>query len=512
MAGAAEPQMQDREIELKFQIPPEAASRLEAHPLLTAALEVEENLLHSVYFDTPQFELREAGLVWRIRSIGDRRVQTVKATDGGGIGRHEWECDVDGDVPDLSCITPSPANARLRKKGIAEKLAPVFVTEVDRRSWSVEHGGSLIEISLDLGRIVAGAESVPISEVEFELKQGAVRDLFALAREIAGEIPLKLDLRPKSAVGYRIAEGKTVSEPEPPEPVLRDDMSLQDGFRSLCNACVKHLMLNEPILVASGHPEALHQTRTAVRRLRAVLRVFARHVKDEQLAGLRDELKWLSRILGAARDLDVMRDDFRGHSKTQDLSTAMDARRTSAYASVMDAVGSQRYRNLLLNFCAWLEGGPWTTQPLRHRSRGAFQEICLREIGRWDRKLVERGAGLRKLDAQKRHAIRIDAKSHYYFCVLSQSLMPRGSRKYHVAYLKALKKFQTTLGNLNDAHVVLEATRDLSLPKGDDAKRVLAKAAKHAATRHARKENKLVEEALDTYAIFAQAPRAWAPR
>jgi triphosphatase len=216
-------------------------------------------------------------------------------------------------------------------------------------------------------------------------------------------------------------------------------------------------------------------------------------------------------MLGAARDLDVMSDDFGGHSKTQDLSTAMDAKRTSAYASVMDAVGSQRYRNLLLDFCAWLECGPWTTQPLRRKSRGAFQDICLREIGRWDRKLVERGADLRKLDAQERHAIRIDAKSFYYICVLTQSLMPRGSRRSHAGYLKALKSFQTTLGNLNDAHVAQEAARDLSVRDGDAAKGSLEKAAKHAATRHTRKERKLVEDALDTYATFAQAPRAWSP-
>ncbi|MDB5595705.1 MAG: inorganic triphosphatase [Hyphomicrobiales bacterium] len=504
--------MRDRETELKFQISPEAISRLETHPLLAAALEVEENLLHSVYFDTPQFKLRQAGLVWRIRSIGDRRVQTVKATAGGGIGRHEWECDISDDVPDPSCITPSPANALLRKKGLTEKLAPVFITEVDRRSWNVERGGSLIEISLDLGRIVAGKQSLPVSEVEFELKQGAVRDLFALAREMANDVPLTLDLLPKSAIGYRLAAGKMGPEPELPEPGLRPDMPLVDGFRSLCNACMKHLMLNEPILVATRDPEALHQTRTAIRRLRAVLRVFARLVKDESLPGLRDELKWLSRVLGSARDLDVMSDDFRSHNKTQHLSIAMAAKRTRAYASVMEAVGSQRYRNLLLDFCAWLECAPWTTQPLRPKSQGAFQDICLREIGRWDRKIIERGAGLSKLDAQERHAIRIDAKSFYYIGVLTQSLMPRSSRKSHAAYLKALKDFQTTLGNLNDAHVAQEAARALTVPNGDAAERVLAKAAKHAATRHARKERKLVDDALETYGAFAKAPRAWPSR
>ncbi|MDB5649251.1 MAG: metal-chelation protein [Hyphomicrobiales bacterium] len=500
-----EHQMQDREVELKFQIPPDAIAHLEEHPLLTAALESEENFLHSVYFDTPQAELRKNGFVWRIRTIGERHIQTIKAI-AEGIGRHEWECDVDVDQPNVKCLKKASANAVLFRKGYAKHLAPVFLTEVDRRLWNVEHDGSLIEISLDRGRVVAGEASASLCEVEFELKQGAPRGLFFVAQAFVAALPLKLDFLPKSHTGHRLAEGRSGPDTEPPKPGLRADMPLSEGFRALCKACLCHLMVNEPILVATRDPEALHQTRTAVRRLRAVLRVFARHVKDEALPGLRDEFKWLSRVLGMARDLDVMSSDFAAHRKTAGIAQSMTENRANAYERVIEAFGSARYRRLLLDFGQWLECGPWTTQRPRKQSRGTFQDICLLECARWDRKLLARGAHISNLDAEDRHKIRIQAKSFFYVCELTERILTGGRRGSHKKYLKALKALQATLGQLNDAHVAQETARALV---GDYNGEDLEQAAKNAATRHARKESKLIDDARDAYKDFAAAPRAW---
>lgn len=506
--------MQDREIELKFLLPETAAGRLHELPALSGAIEAERLQQTTTYFDTPAFALDQKGLVCRIRAIDGKRLQTIKASSSSGIARHEWECAIEGDRPQLDLLPKARANAALRKAAISNALAPVFVTEIERRSWMISRGAALIEVSLDRGQIVAHHLSHAVCEVEIELKSGSPQDLFALAQELAAQAPLRLDLNPKSRVGYRLAAGHDDVDTDPALPKVTPDMSLGDGFRALCMACLRHFMINEPVLRATREVEALHQTRTAIRRLRALLRVFGRHVKDDELAELRDGFKWLSRVLGAARDLDVMGAHFAAHRKTAHLSANLDTKRDVAYARVFEALDSERFRKLLLDFCAWLEIGPWTTTQPRKRSRGTFEDICMLEFMRWDRKLLAHSADIDGLDPEERHDIRIRAKSLLYVCGLSQGAVPRSRHKAFSAYQKALKRLQSILGKLNDAHVAREQLRETlgegSRRQGDASNASLDEAARHAVARHAKKEDRLLRDAVAAQAQFAAAPRIWA--
>lgn len=55
-------------------------------------------------------------------------------------------------------------------------------------------------------------------------------------------------------------------------------------------------------------PEGIHQMRVGVRRLRAILSVFAPLLKNGQSSRFSDELRWLGDTLGRARNLDVFVD------------------------------------------------------------------------------------------------------------------------------------------------------------------------------------------------------------
>lgn len=503
--------MQDLEIELKFGLSAKDAARLPALPPIADALESERKLQQTTYFDTPAFDLEKAGLICRIRRIGDVRVQTIKAETASGIGRHEWERPLAQDGLELDALPKSRVVAPLKKAAAADALAPVFVTEVERRSWIVPQGASLVEVSLDVGHMAAAERTREICEVELELKQGRIEDLFTLARQLSGDVALRLDLNPKSRHGLRLARGEDAIETDPALPRLRPDMGLAEGFRAICYACLRHFMINEPILRANADAEALHQTRTAVRRLRAVLRIFGRHVKDDELGDLRDGFKWLSRVLGVARDLDVMSSHFASHKKTAHLAGHLADKREKVYGRVFEALESRRYRDLLIDFCAWLEAGPWTTRKPRKRSRGTFEDVCLLEFSRRDRKLLDDSRDLAHLDPEERHAVRIRAKSLLYACALTESLLPRRQRKAQSVYVKALKRMQSVLGKLNDAHVARENLREtLGGATRDAASQALDEAARHAVARHAGKEGRLLEQALKARETFAAAPRVWA--
>ena len=65
-------------------------------------------------------------------------------------------------------------------------------------------------------------------------------------------------------------------------------------------------MLHDPGVRLGSDPEDLHQLRVATRRLRAFLRAGRPLLEPSWSEPLRDELQWLGRALGPARDRDVM--------------------------------------------------------------------------------------------------------------------------------------------------------------------------------------------------------------
>ena len=81
----------DREIELKFLCDPADLSRaLAAAP----AGEDAPHRLVSVYFDTPDGDLRKAGVSFRVRTKDGRNVQTLKR--GEGFDREGLAAAVEG--------------------------------------------------------------------------------------------------------------------------------------------------------------------------------------------------------------------------------------------------------------------------------------------------------------------------------------------------------------------------------------------------------------------------------
>ena len=69
-----------RELELKLELTHDELRRLDAAPMLRewTVGEPHTRTLRSIYFDTPDHRLREAGSSFRVRTDGERWVQTVK--------------------------------------------------------------------------------------------------------------------------------------------------------------------------------------------------------------------------------------------------------------------------------------------------------------------------------------------------------------------------------------------------------------------------------------------------
>src|SRR5262245_17113085 len=96
------------EFELKFRVSPTAARGLRQHVPIPHARKIGEmpERLRSIYFDTPNLQLRRRGVELRVRHVNGRIIQTVKAisSEGGPFERFECEHEITGEQPDLSRI------------------------------------------------------------------------------------------------------------------------------------------------------------------------------------------------------------------------------------------------------------------------------------------------------------------------------------------------------------------------------------------------------------------------
>jgi inorganic triphosphatase YgiF len=452
---------QGREIELKLEVESGAAARLSAHPSLAAGPKKRTDQV-SVYYDTPDGALREAGLSLRVRKAGDRHVQTVKQSAGTSAGlfdRPEWEWDVPGMEPDLDAAASTPLAAVLTKK-VRKQLRPLIRVEAGRSLWMIEQDGTTIELILDEGNVAGGPDREQIAEVELELKDGDQAALFRLARELAERAPMRLGVLTKAERGYRLVDG-SVGKATKAEPIaLRRQMSAAEGFAAIAYACLRQFRLNEPIVTARQDPTALHQARVAMRRLRSGFTLFRPIIADDRYEQLRQEVRWFTDQLGDARNLDVLLKRFGAAAgddpSAEALLTKLRSERETAYAQVLEALRSDRLRRLMLDLVEWVELGAWrhdnelASLPLPH-----FGSLQLDK--RW-KKVRKGGRELAALDPETRHRLRIEVKKLRYAVEFLASLTTQPEQlRRQKSFIKALEDLQERLGELND----LETARTL---------------------------------------------------
>ncbi len=275
--------------------------------------------MHDIYVDTPDLQLcrHQAGL--RVRQVDGRWVQTLKAggsVSGGLHSRHEWEGEVPGPQPDLAALDAAigrkqPIRALLRQDAIRDALQPVFTTRIERTVWQLRTPqGDQIECVLDQGVIESGGgadgamRSVPVSEIELELKQGQAASLFDVALALLQDVPLQLGHMSKAERGYRLAAPQPLRAVKAQPLALDAAMSVEQAFLAIAGNCLEQVSGNQDGVAAGEDVESVHQMRVGLRRLRSALGMFKSLLALPD--ALKSELDWLGGALGEARDWDVL--------------------------------------------------------------------------------------------------------------------------------------------------------------------------------------------------------------
>ena len=506
--------MDGDDIELKLRFEPGDMARLRRHSLLQRLRQgtTTSARLSSVYLDTPDMALARAGVSVRVRANGRRHQLTVKTAGSRGAGliaRREWEWPLDGDFPDPTLLR-STGLAVLRPPEILAKLAPVFSTRLRRTLYHLGEAEWQAALALDQGEVDAGDACEPVCEAELELVSGSPHHLFALAHQIAAAVPARLLVLAKSDRGYQLAAGTPPLPLKAKTVTMSERLTVGAAFRAIARNCLDHLLANERCLLATRDPEAIHQMRVALRRLRSAMRVFRSATAGPQLAAVRAEIGWLLSHLGPARDDDVFLAEIvepvmAAHPETAPLAALRAqwrAEHDRHLAEAMAAVADRRFTTMLLTVAEWVEAGDWLTAPDRQPLLDEpILPFARRTLAKRDKRLrAAGGEDLAKLSEADLHHTRILGKQLRYAGEFFAPLFPA---KATSAFLDGMADLQDLLGKLND--IAVAASR-LAGGRHDGPR---AWAAGLVAGWHAGRRPKLLAGAAEAWKAHREARRFW---
>ncbi len=465
------------ETELKLHLPPGAEENLPQTPLLEG-IPARRVRLHAIYYDTTDRLLQRHGMALGLRRSGRRWLQTLKCADtaarGGLSARPEWESPAKllrGQPRiDFVALRETPLFALLDQQRAS--LRAVFHVRVERTLWNVNFRKSLIEVAMDRGRIeVERARrrvAAPVAELELELKQGRAEDLVAAALRLTGRGAAGMALVPmlsgKAERGYRLAAG-TAAAPTKASArgfveSLRRDMSAGAALRTVLGHGLNVLLANTEAMREGHDPEYVHQARVALRRMRSAVRLLDGRHADFPVA-LANDLRWAGRLLGDARDWDVLACEslpaFAAAAspelgpQAQRLLDRARTRRDAARSAATAALATHRFARLALRLQAWT-----LTPPPAGRT---LARLAPQVIGKADARLFSAAQFFAALSPERRHRVRILAKRlRYGLDVFSVALPPKPTE----CYIAALSGLQDVLGELNDTVVARRVLRDFT--------------------------------------------------
>lgn len=450
MAGATETVERERTFEAtdKLQIPGVAG---------TSVVDRSNVRLSATYWDTVHRRLLRWGHTLRHRraSDGSEDRWTLKLAipsrqEKGELRRAEIHARAPG-------FYPPPAIRDLVRAVVRRAvLKPIAVITTDRDRVELAGGDPMerVELSDDRVSSVVGLHRGPtFRQIEVEAVSPGTDGLMDDVSDAligAGAIP---------ADGSKLATvlGDS-SEPEINLPPLGARISLRDVARFAIGTGASRLIENDPVARIGSDPEAIHQARVATRRLRSDLKTLEPVMDRTAVAKIRDELRWVSELLGSVRDTDVLIARVKETGRrlrlepdaTSAIVTELEWDRGRSHGQLVDALASRRYVTLVRRLIAAAEVPPLAEDLDGDRRAGPRVRKLVRKSWRRVPRAVKR-LPTDPNDAAL-HEIRKRAKRARYAAELAVTAL--GADAGRLA--ERLEDMQDILGELQDAVVANE--------------------------------------------------------
>jgi CHAD domain-containing protein len=408
-------------------------------------------------FDTLQLRLRAEALGIDLLEDHKGRVSQRSASGSRTVSDR-----LESSRPDVTQLAAIIDDRSLIARIKRWKLKPVFRYRKFREAhMNLVAGNTEILLVARSGTLVAKQskvrKSLKVGEITLELVSGDPSEMYELGIRIADTLDARPACHDIAEFGYRLARptlGARVAKAG--KPVLHAGMTAGDAFTAVMLETMTHLLSNQHLLIR-GKPEAVHQTRVALRRMRAALRAFKNVLPYDKRKAFNGELRWFQQRLGSARDWQVFLTESlpRIGKARSGLPTEIGrlrkvalVERRRATQDAMEVCETRRFTRLLLHLLGWLaelhndsDKGP----------RGVpLVPFACRVLGKTHRDLLRDRRALSRMNPDELHTVRKLGKKARY---ATEFFAPLWADSDNRDMLQRLKLLQENLGDINDAVV-----------------------------------------------------------
>ncbi len=465
---------QGLEVEKKYDVGSDATvPPLDGLPGVVRVDEPQTAKLEAVYFDTADHVLASRRITLRRRTGGSDAGWHLKLPPEAaatGAAEPQQRREVHAPLGQAS-VVPDTLLARVQAYLRGVEPVPVVKLRTRRTTHSLygEDGVHLADLADD--RVTAerlpgpdgtgGGNKQQWREWELELVHGEA-SLFAPAEQLlvgAGARPAGHASKLAKALGAPAGDQDADAGPEEGIPALpAGKKSPAAAVVTVYAAAQIKELLDRDAAIRLEEPEAVHDMRSATRRLRSVLAAYRKLYRAVPVRRLRDELKWLGQLLGEPRDAEVLLARLRGHLEDLGQGPGPDAARDrverqagatydAGYRRLQKALRTERYFRLLDSLEEFRDNPPVRTKtvPLGRRAAAKAVDKAAKRLRRSHRAAAHARRGTDHENAL--HRVRKDAKKLRH--VAESAALIKGKRARKVA--KAAHRQQKILGDYHDA-------------------------------------------------------------
>lgn len=428
--------------------------------------------LEAVYFDTPTLALAARRISLRRRTGGSDSGWHLKLPAGQATRR-----EIHAPLGQPEHVPPELlAHLFVHTRGA--RLAPVVRLATERTTYRLygpggEHLADFADDKVQAQSPDQTGTEVSWREWELELVHGDPA-LFAAAADTLGDT---------GAVPSRHASklARALGEASPPGPLARTGSPSKKGpvlevVLAYVDEQISELLAHDPG-VRLGLPEAVHRMRSATRRLRSALAIYGSLFTTDALTRLEEDLKWLARILGRPRDVEVMRERLRRRIEELPAETGngpvagpiereLGSTYNAGYQTVLKTLQTTRYYRLLDGLEQFRDqppARPRASRPAKEESARLVNRAA-KALEREHRKAARTQAGPVRDTAL--HEVRKDAKKLLNAAESVTGIHGKSARKL----ARSVHRLTKVLGEHQDSVVTREFLESLAtdptLPEG----------------------------------------------
>jgi CHAD domain-containing protein len=383
-------------------------------------------------------------------------------------------------------LHPGPLRDALLPIVDVRALLPLVHVHSRVRALDVRDGESKTVMRITLEQPTLVVSSSRHTALRPRLRLAVVRGYDNQLKRVRRQLEAELGFRPADQPlvdeAVRAAGGVPGGSSSKVNLPLSYDQQADAATAAVLRALLGIIEANLEGTIADVDAEFLHDFRVAVRRSRAVQRELGSVFPAEELARFRAEFRWLQRVTGDSRDLDVYVlgfDSMRSivpeqmRSDLDPLLAALHSRRELTRGEMVRALASERTSTLFQDWAAFLDELVERPADARPNARLPIGDLAAERIRKVYRRMVRMGGAIDSTSPPEAyHELRKKGKELRYLLELFGT--PLFSSDVVKPMVKALKALQDVLGHHQDRQVqagMLGSLRDevSELPGGPAA-------------------------------------------